>query len=287
MLTKQLVPWKLRPHGSDFDPPTEGRHHSTIRKVIIHQTSNNETRAPDYDQLDESYELYLPGPKGIQYTDSSVLASLLQRHGRMSTVYILAPTSAGVIQGLTTLAQLFYAHTRDGVYSPLAPIIIKDKPKFVHRGVNLDTSRQWYPKEAILKLIDGMAWNKFNRFHWHITDSQSWPLEVPSMPDLAQKGAYWRNLYYTTKDVQDVYQYAEDRGIQVIMEIDMPGHTSAIGQAYPDLITGQNVQPMWTDVAAQPPSVSSCALSTSRILQMANIPLRVISSSTTRLLRIF
>ncbi|KAF8455486.1 glycoside hydrolase superfamily [Terfezia claveryi] len=253
-LKKQLVPWKFKPHGVDFDPPTDGRYHSTIRKVIIQQLSSNETRAPAYEQMDESYELYLPGPKGIQSTDSGLLETLIQRHGRMSIAYIIAPKSAGLIQALTTFSQLFYAHTKNGVYSPLAPVAIKDKPKFVHRGVNLDTSRQWYPKAAILRLIDGMAWNKFNKLHFHVTDSQSWPLEVPSMPELALKGAYYKGLHYSASDVQDIYMYAEDRGIQVIMEIDMPGHTSSIGLAYPTLITGQNIQPLWTNAAAQPPS---------------------------------
>ena len=174
-----------------------------------------------------------------------------------SSLYVTAPTSAGILQALTTVIQLFYAHSGGaGVYSNLAPLTIKDRPKFEHRGVNLDVARQWYPKSTILKVIDGMAWNKFNKFHLHITDSQSWPLQVPALPELHQKGAYWKNLYYTTQDIQDIYKYAEDRGIQVIMEIDTPGHTASIGEAYPELITGRNVQPVWNDVAAQPPSVS-------------------------------
>lgn len=254
VVTNQLVPWKLRPHGVDFDPPTKGKRHATIRKVIIQQLNADEVRAPEYEKMDESYELYLPGPKGIETTNSVRLEKLLESYGRASTIYIIAPYSTGIIHALTTLSQLFFAHSKGGVYSNLAPVAIKDKPKFVHRGVNFDVARQWYPKKSVLRLIDGMAWNKFNRLHFHITDSQSWPLEVPSMPDLAIKGAYYKGLWYTTKDIQDIYQYAEDRGIQVIMEIDMPGHTSSIGHAYPDLITGQNVQPLWTEVAAQPPS---------------------------------
>lgn len=254
------MPWKLRPHGKDFDPVLGDRFGSTIKKVIIQQLSAGETRAPDYDELDESYELYLPGLKGIESTNSTQLKSLVQEHGGLANVFIISQTSAGTIQALGSLVQLFFAHSQlpevNGVYSPFAPIAIKDKPKFPHRGVNLDTSRQWYPMEAIYRLIDGMTWTKLNRLHWHITDSQSWPLEVPSLPDLAIKGAYWKGLTYSTDDVQEIYKYAEDRGIQVIMEIDMPGHTSSIGLAYPELIVGQNVQPNWTDVAAQPPSVS-------------------------------
>ncbi|KAF8469122.1 glycoside hydrolase superfamily [Kalaharituber pfeilii] len=255
--TNQLVPWKLRPHGVDFDPPIEGRHHAIIRKIIVQQLKEDEVRAPEYDKVDESYELYIPSAKGYNSTDSPTLSKLMAQHDKPMTIYIVAPYSSGILHGLTTLQQLFYAHSdygKHGIYSPYAPAVIKDKPKFVHRGVNLDVARQWYPKTTVFRLLDGMAWNKFNRLHFHVTDSQSWPLEVPALPELAVKGAYWKNLYYTTRDIQEIYKYAEDRGIQVIMEIDMPGHTSAIGHAYPDLITGQNVQPMWTEVAAQPPS---------------------------------
>lgn len=285
VLTKQLVPWKLRPHGQDFDPVQGDRFNSTIKKVIIQQLSANETRAPDYDELDESYELYLPGPEGIGSPDSEHLTFLVKEYGGLANVYIISQTSAGTIQALSSLVQLFFAHSQSeckGVYSPFAPVEIKDKPKFPYRGVNLDTSRQWYPKEAIYRLIDGMVWTKFNRLHWHITDSQSWPLEVPSLPELAIKGAYWKGLTYTTDDVQRIYKYAEDRGIQVIMEIDMPGHTSSIGLSDPDLIVGQNVQPLWNSVAAQPPSVSPHLL-----LLLAHLTCchRVTSSSKAKLLR--
>lgn len=174
------------------------------------------------------------------------------------TVYITAPSSYGVLHALTSLTQLFYYTQKFGgnVYSNLAPVSIVDKPKFQHRGLNLDVARQWYPKEDILRTIDALSWNKMNRLHLHVTDAQSWPLEVPALPDLASLGSYADGLTYTPDDVQTILDFAEKRGVQVIVEIDMPGHTSIIHEAYPDLITGWNIQPNWATYAAQPPSGS-------------------------------
>jgi hexosaminidase len=94
-----------------------------------------------------------------------------------------------------------------------------------------------------------------NRLHLHVTDSQSWPLEIPNLPELAQRGSYAIGLTYTPEDLQGILDYAEARGIQVIVEIDMPGHTTAIADAYPDLVVGKNIQP-WSPWANQPPSGS-------------------------------
>jgi hexosaminidase len=172
-------------------------------------------------------------------------------------VYIDAENSLGVMHGLTTLQQLFYASSssKAKVWGK-GPVTIVDSPRFQHRGLNLDISRQWYPKETILKTIDTLAFNKMNRLHLHATDSQSWPLEIPAMPDLARKGAYAPGLTYSPKDLQEILDFAETRGVQVFIEIDMPGHTTSIADTYPDLIVGRNIQPNWDTYAAQPPSGS-------------------------------
>jgi hexosaminidase len=99
-----------------------------------------------------------------------------------------------------------------------------------------------------------MAFNKFNKLHLHITDSQAWPLEIPSLPDLARKGAYHPSLVYTPNDISSLQRYGALRGVEVFLEIDMPGHTSSIYHAYPNLISAFNIQPGWTTYAAEPPS---------------------------------
>lgn len=168
---------------------------------------------------------------------------------------IEANSSVGIARGLTTFTQLFYA-TADGkhVYTPLAPVRIYDAPNFPHRGLNLDVSRNWFSVADIKRQIDALAFNKMNRFHLHITDSQSWPLEIPAMPELSAKGAYRPDLVYTPDDFENLQHYAALQGIELITEIDMPGHTSSIHHSYPDLIAAFNKQPDWPNWAAEPPS---------------------------------
>ena len=134
----------------------------------------------------------------------------------------------------------------------LAPVIIVDAPKFAHRGLNLDVARNWFPVEDILRTIDALSWNKYNRLHIHMTDSQSWPIEIPSIPELAEKGAYEEQLTYSPADIQLIHTYAIERGIEIIIEFDMPGHTTSIGYAFPDLITAFDAKP-WTTYCNEPP----------------------------------
>ncbi|KAK4865012.1 hypothetical protein LT330_001635 [Penicillium expansum] len=167
---------------------------------------------------------------------------------------ISAVSSTGVLHALETFAQLFYSHSVNGtgVYSNLAPVSISDWPKFNHRGLDLDVSRNWYPKKHILRTIDALSWNKFNRFHIHMTDAQAWPLDVPALPELSKKGAYQAGLSYTPQDIEDIQIYGIYRGIEVIIEIDMPGHTTAVGFAYPELVTAFRQQ-SWRNYCSEPP----------------------------------
>jgi hexosaminidase len=168
---------------------------------------------------------------------------------------IAANSSVGIARGLTSFTQLFYAHSDgDFIYTPLAPVEIYDAPKFQHRGINLDVSRNWFSVSDIKRQIDAVAYNKMNRFHLHVTDSQSWPLEIPALPKLSAKGAYRPDLVYTTHDFAEIQQYAAIQGVEMITEIDMPGHTSSIYYSYPELITAFNKQPDWDTWAAEPPS---------------------------------
>lgn len=79
-----------------------------------------------------------------------------------------------------------------------------------------------------------MSWSKMNRLHLHVIDSQSWPLEVPALPRLAEQGAFRKGLTYSPGDVAAIYEYATHRGVEVIMEIDMPGHMGPVQLAYDD-----------------------------------------------------
>lgn len=172
-------------------------------------------------------------------------------------VEITAISSIGILRALDTFTQLFYQHSADSaVYCPNAPVSIVDAPKFAHRGLNMDVARNYYPPSFIMHAIDALAWNKFNRLHLHATDAQSWPLDIPALPELSANGPYRKGLSYSRQELADIQEYGMYRGVEVVVEIDMPGHTSVIALAYPDLITAYNIQPNWSTYANEPPSGS-------------------------------
>ncbi|KAG1899664.1 glycoside hydrolase family 20 protein [Suillus fuscotomentosus] len=169
-----------------------------------------------------------------------------------SAATLVANSTLGLYRGLTTFNQLFYYYS--GVtYTLLAPIAITDTPAYPFRGFALDTARNFYPVSDILRTLDAMSWVKINTFHWHITDSQSFPLEVAQYPELAINGAYSPQEVYTPSDVQYIIQYAGARGIDVLLEVDTPGHTSIIAATYPDYVACFDETP-WATYANEPPA---------------------------------
>ncbi|KAJ2697581.1 Glucosamine-6-phosphate isomerase (Glucosamine-6-phosphate deaminase) (GNPDA) (GlcN6P deaminase) [Coemansia spiralis] len=164
-----------------------------------------------------------------------------------------AKTPYGVVRGLETFSQLV---TANGPVKAIAntPIHISDAPAFAHRGVLFDSARNFYSLAAIFRTLDAMSYNKLNVFHWHIVDSQSWAVESATFPELHLKGAYGPQMTYSRADVKRVIRYAKDRGIRVVPEFDVPGHTYAVGQSHPELMSCMNKQPNWDNYAAEPPS---------------------------------
>ncbi|GAA0159726.1 glycosidase [Lithospermum erythrorhizon] len=154
-----------------------------------------------------------------------------------STAFLTAQTVWGAMRGLETFSQLVYGNpalVAAGVY-------ISDEPIFLYRGVMLDTSRNYYEVEHLLRLIGAISMNKMNVFHWHITDSHSFPLVLPSEPELASKGAYGDDMKYTPEDVKKVVQFGMEHGVRVVPEIDMPAHTGSWAASYPDIVTCENM----------------------------------------------
>lgn len=98
-----------------------------------------------------------------------------------------------------------------------------DDPIFPHRGLLLDTSRNYYGVGDIMRTIYAISANKMNVFHWHITDSHSFPLNLPSEPGLAAKGSYGDDMQYSPDDVKKIVEFGLDHGVRVIPEIDSPG----------------------------------------------------------------
>ncbi|KAJ7196128.1 N-acetylhexosaminidase, partial [Mycena pura] len=169
-----------------------------------------------------------------------------------SGAVLKANSSLGLLHGLTTFGQLWF--DLDGTtYSLTAPIVISDAPAFPYRGFMLDTARNFFPVADIKRTIDAMSWVKINTLHWHVVDSQSFPLEIPGFTVLSQKGAYSASSVYSPSDVKDIVTYAAARGIDVIPEIDTPGHTAVISKAFPEHIACAEATP-WASFANEPPA---------------------------------
>eukprot|EP00002_Diphylleia_rotans_P004356 TRINITY_DN13186_c0_g1_i1.p1 TRINITY_DN13186_c0_g1~~TRINITY_DN13186_c0_g1_i1.p1 ORF type:complete len:564 (+),score=117.28 TRINITY_DN13186_c0_g1_i1:46-1737(+) len=153
-----------------------------------------------------------------------------------SVAYLTSNTVFGALHGLETFSQLIRFDYSSSTYSlPFSPYNIVDKPRFPHRGVLIDTSRHFLPVDYILTILDGLAAVKMNVFHWHVCDGASFPFEVRSYPGLSL-GAWSKNEIYTHEQLKEIVQYATDRGIRIIPEFDIPGHTASWAAGYPEIV---------------------------------------------------
>ena len=184
-------------------------------------------------------------------------------------IYITAAKPAGFFYALQTLKQLTSRSVmavqpmKDIVEWAVPCVDIKDAPRFEWRGFMLDEGRHFYGKEEIKKIIDMMAAYKMNRFHWHLTEDQGWRLEIKKYPRLTDVGAWreskvlaWGDVkpdgklyggYYTKKDAKEVVEYARERFIEIVPEIDIPGHSQAAVASYPEFLAcdPENKHEVW------------------------------------------
>ncbi|HEX2533736.1 MAG TPA: family 20 glycosylhydrolase [Chitinophagaceae bacterium] len=165
-------------------------------------------------------------------------------------VTIEGDTHAGTFYGIQTLIQLLPVEKSTSLLIP--QVSVQDAPRFRYRGMHLDVGRHFFPVSFVKKYIDYLALHKMNNFHWHLTEDQGWRIEIKKYPRLTEIGA-WRDGtiigrfpgtgndsiryggFYTQDEIREVVQYATDRHINVIPEIEMPGHSSAALEAYPHL----------------------------------------------------
>lgn len=151
----------------------------------------------------------------------------------------------------------------------IRPMLIEDYPRFKYRGMMIDVSRHFMPKEFIKKFIDLMSIHKMNKFHWHLTDDHGWRIQIQKYPKLTEIGSQrdgtiigharfagknpkFDNIphggFYTQEEIKDIIKYAQERFIEVIPEIDMPGHTASLIASYPELGTSKEkteVKKIW------------------------------------------
>jgi hexosaminidase len=179
-------------------------------------------------------------------------------------VVISANEPAGLFYGMETLLQLLpkEIESKSAVNIPwtIPSVKITDYPRFGWRGMMLDVSRNFFTKEEVKRYIDQIARFKFNTFHWHLTDDNGWRIEIKALPKLTETGA-WRvprygqfgertapkkgetptvGGFYTQTDIKEIIQYAQDRFITIVPEVDVPGHSMSAIASYPDLCCTKN-----------------------------------------------
>lgn len=196
-------------------------------------------------QLGEHKEL---GEEGYQLSISAdqLILSAYKHHGIFNGIQSVLQLLPPEIKSKTVQA--------DATWS-INCIEVIDKPQFAWRGLMLDVSRHFFTKQEVKKFIDQMAEYKYNVFHWHLTDDQGWRLEVKSLPRLTAIGAWraprvgnwWEREpqlptdslsyggYYTTEDIREIVEYAQQRYVTIVPEIDIPGHSMAALSAYPEI----------------------------------------------------
>ncbi|KAL9321937.1 hypothetical protein ACSQ67_009990 [Phaseolus vulgaris] len=168
----------------------------------------------------------------VNGVNESYTLSILPSHATLT-----AKTVWGAMRGLETFSQLAWGNPTQITVG----VQVWDFPLFVHRGLMVDTARNYYPVKDLLRTVEAMSMNKLNVLHLHLTDAESFPLVLPSEPRLAEKGAYAPHMVYTPQDVKTLVEFGLDHGVRVIPEIDTPGHTASWALAHPDIVTCSNM----------------------------------------------
>ncbi len=175
----------------------------------------------------------------------------------LDKIDIYAIDAAGIFYGIQTLIQMMpndiYSENAVKVAGVMFPSLnIHDNPRFKYRGLMLDCSRTFFDVDFIKHLLNGLAHYKINNFHWHLADDQGWRIEIKQYPKLTELGA-WRGAdellmpaygsgnernggFYTQEEIKDIVKYAADRNINIIPEIDLPGHSKAVAVTYPEIV---------------------------------------------------
>ncbi len=179
-------------------------------KKLILECTGTEMTYPSLDD-EESYSIKITGKK----------------------ILVKAASETGILYALESILQLL---KEDGGYWVLPQLLIEDQPRYPWRGLMIDVCRHWIPKEVILRNLEGLATAKMNVFHWHLTDHQGFRVESKTYPKLHKMGS--NGDYYTQEEIKEVVEYAADRGIRVVPEFDVPGHTAAWFVGHPELASG-------------------------------------------------
>ena len=204
--------------------------------------------------------------KGIKVrTDIFVPAEGYEMTINEDGVVIIGGSEAGIYYGLQTLRQIIVTNDGKVPYG-----FIADEPTFAYRGAHLDVSRHFFSVADVKRYIDIIAAHKLNRLHWHLTDDQGWRIEIKAYPELTELGSQRKETlighglnpvewdgtpyggYYTQEEIRDIVAYAAERYIEVIPEIEMPGHSQAALHALPWLGCNEQTVDVWTTWGVTP-----------------------------------
>ena len=205
----------------------------------------------------------------VLYVDGSMGEEAYKLSVAPKRIDITAATPAGFFYAFQTLKQLMPRNVMAGVPDEsvkewsVPAVFIDDEPRFGWRGFMLDEGRHFYGKEEIKKILDVMAAYKMNRFHWHLTEDQGWRIEIKKYPKLTEVGAWrdskvcaWGDVkpdgiryggFYTREDIKEVVEYAKERFIEIVPEVDIPGHSQAAVASYPEFLScdPENKHEVW------------------------------------------
>ena len=211
------------------------------------------------DKQSRAKKISISVDKNLNMTEESYILTVTPRKIRIN-----ASGNSGVHYALQSLKQMLIIHNSGQKKIQLPCVLINDSPRFGWRGMHLDVCRHFMPVEDVKKYLDYLSLYKFNKFHWHLTEDQGWRIEIEKYPLLTEISA-WRDEtlighnrdkprqydgkkhggFYTKEDIKEVIEYASERFIEVIPEIEMPGHAKAAIAAYPWLgVTGKKVEVM-------------------------------------------
>lgn len=234
--------------------------HSTV--IILPNSARHDGEMLNH-YLQKFYHFTLPlkNSSAAQPKKNVVILRLLKKPGAKANEYdmtidgnkinIEGVNDTALFYGIQTFLQLLPADKNATAFE-IPQLTIKDYPRFQYRGMHLDVSRHFFGVDDIKKYIDFLAFQKFNTFHWHLTDDQGWRIEIKKYPKLTSVGGFRNGTiighypgtgndsiryggFYTQNEVKEIVKYAKDRYITIIPEIEMPGHSSAAIAAYPKL----------------------------------------------------
>lgn len=200
-----------------------------------------------------------PADGGIFFMEAGLSHESYSIHCSPERIVIEYGDGAGAFYGLQTLLQLLpvdiFSESRVRRDWTVPACLIEDSPRFAWRGMHIDCSLHFFDMDFLKRYIDLMAMHKVNRFHWHLTDDQGWRIEIKKYPLLTEKGQWRKETvigslysgiydgkpyggYYSQEDVRELVQYAAERYVTIIPEIEMPGHSLAAIACYPELSCG-------------------------------------------------